>query len=88
MREAEELSEAKKQAESANAAKTEFVMNASHKLRTLVTNVVGYTNMLEKHFDDTDKSRTYLQKVETYEQELTKALDVTLEMEHIENGKS
>ena len=87
MNEALELEEAKRQAESANAAKTEFVLEASRNLRTVVSNIVGYTNMLDKHFDEPLKSRDYLNRVEKSEAELTKILSATLDMETIEKGE-
>ena len=85
--EASELAEAKKQADSANRAKTEFVLNASRNLRTTVTNIVGYTNMLDKNFSDEVRSREYLEKVKKSEEELMQALNKTLDMHAIENGE-
>lgn len=82
-----ELSQAKRMAESANRAKTIFLFNMSHDIRTPMNAIVGFTNLLEKHLDDQEKAKDYIRKIQSSSEFLLSLINDVLEMARIESGK-
>lgn len=82
-----ELSEAKILAESASKAKSTFLFNMSHDIRTPMNAVIGFTNLLETHLDDKEKSLDYIKKIKSSSEFLLSLINNVLEMARIESGK-
>ena len=55
LRQEKELREAKLKAESANKAKSSFLFNMSHDIRTPMNAIIGYANLATRHVNDTEK---------------------------------
>lgn len=81
-----ELSDAKREAESANAAKTSFLFNMSHDIRTPMNAIIGFRNLLEKNQDDAEKRTDYLKKIGDASNVLLSIINNVLEMARIEKG--
>ena len=84
----EELAFAKSQADLANSSKTKFLFNMSHDIRTPMNAIIGFTNLLEKHLDDKEKSEDYIEKIQTSSDYLLSLINNVLEMARIESGKA
>ena len=86
-REREELLiEAQRSAEAANDAKTTFLFNMSHDIRTPMNAIVGYTGLMEKHINDTEKLVDCLGKIRSSSEILLDLINNVLEMARIESG--
>lgn len=70
-----------------NQAKTLFLFNMSHDIRTPMNAIIGYTNMLEKYRFDDEKFNNCLVKVKDSGQHLLSIINSILEMSRIEAGK-
>ncbi len=81
------LEEATKKAEAANNAKTEFLFNMSHDIRTPMNAILGYTDLLEKEIDNPDKCHDYLNKIKASSNILMNLINNVLEMSRIDSGK-
>ena len=81
------LDKALADAEAANIAKTTFLFNMSHDIRTPMNAIIGFTNMAQKHIDDTEKVVDCLEKVESSSQHLLSLINDVLDMSRIESGK-
>ena len=75
------------EAESANKAKTAFLFNMSHDIRTPMNAIIGYTAMAKNHANDETKVRDYLEKINISGQQLLSLINQILEMSRIESGK-
>ncbi|MDO4179017.1 MAG: transporter substrate-binding domain-containing protein [Phascolarctobacterium sp.] len=84
----EEIAKAKAKAEQANHAKTSFLFNMSHDIRTPMNAITGFTTLLEKNLDDKEKSVEYLSKIQTASNYLLDIINNVLEMARIESGKA
>ena len=82
-----ELQDALDMADSANRAKTEFLFNMSHDIRTPMNAILGFTNMAMNHIDDKDKLRDYLGKIQKSGDLLLSLINNVLEVSRIEAGK-
>ena len=82
----EQLRQALEKAESANQAKTAFLSNVSHDMRTPLNGILGITE-LALQTDDIEKIRGYLQKIMTAGSLLKDLINDTLELSRIGNGK-
>lgn len=82
-----ELLEARKLAESANEAKTTFLFNMSHDIRTPMNAIVGFTNLIEEHIEDKSKIRGYIKKIKNSSEFLISLINNVLEMARIESGR-
>ena len=82
-----ELERAKDKAESANRAKSTFLFNMSHDIRTPMNAIMGFTDMAEKYADDPEKVRDCLQKVHVSGEYLLKLINNVLDMARIESGR-
>ncbi|MCM1103764.1 MAG: response regulator [Clostridium sp.] len=81
------LEEALSQAERANKAKSVFLSNMSHDIRTPMNAVVGFTNLAITHIDNKEQVEEYLQKIMTSGNHLLSLINDILDMSHIESGK-
>jgi signal transduction histidine kinase/ActR/RegA family two-component response regulator len=82
----EKLEAACKQAEEANNAKTSFLFNMSHDIRTPMNAIIGFADLLEKHQDDAEKRSDYLKKIQDSSAVLLSIINNVLEMARIEKG--
>ena len=84
-----ELQKAYMAAEAASKAKTNFLFNMSHDIRTPMNAIIGFTTLLEKHLEDGDKDimQNYLTKIKTSNEFLLSLINNVLEMARIESGK-
>ncbi len=81
-----QLKAAVKDAEEANAAKTSFLFNMSHDIRTPMNAIIGFTNLLRKHQEEADRREDYLNKIENSSKVLLSIINNVLEMARIEKG--
>ncbi len=81
-----EINDAKEAAEAANAAKTSFLFNMSHDIRTPMNAIMGFRDLLEKNQEDPEKRANYLQKIEESSNVLLSIINNVLEMARIEKG--
>lgn len=84
----QQLEDALKMADSANHAKTEFLFNMSHDIRTPMNAVLGFTNMAIRHIDDKDKTLDCLHKIQQSGDLLLSLINSVLEVSRIESGKA
>lgn len=84
---ADEIEKAAKKAQNANEAKTRFLFNMSHDIRTPMNAIIGFTVLLEKHIDDRDKVKDYINKIKSSSEMLLSIINHVLEMARIESGK-
>lgn len=82
-----ELQKAYVAAEAASKAKTDFLFNMSHDIRTPMNAIIGFTTLLEKHLDDKDTMQNYIAKIKTSNEFLLSLINNVLEMARIESGK-
>ena len=82
-----ELEIAKLEAESANRAKSSFLFNMSHDIRTPMNAIMGFTNLARKRSDDRSYVEECLKKVASSSEHLLSLLNDVLDMSRIENGK-
>ena len=81
------LSEALRAAEGANRAKTEFLNNMSHDMRTPMNAIVGFTALAESNTENTEQVRDYLGKISVSSRHLLALINDVLDMSRIESGK-
>lgn len=81
------LSLAKEKAESANQAKTNFLFNMSHDIRTPMNAVIGFIDIAINHIDDKAKTLNALSKAKQASDYLLSIANDILDMTHIENGQ-
>lgn len=80
--------EAQVQAENANAAKSAFLFNMSHDIRTPMNAILGFTKLAERNPDDQKAVKEYLGKIQSSGEGLLSILDKVLELSRIESGKT
>ncbi len=83
----EKLNEEKERAEASNRAKSVFLFNASHDIRTPMNAIQGFTKILKQNPDDGEQVREIIAKIEKSSETLMKLLSDVLELSRIENGK-
>lgn len=81
------LEEALMQAEQASKAKTLFLSNMSHDIRTPMNAILGFTNMALNRIDKPDQVEECLKKIMTSGDHLLSLINDVLDMSHIESGK-
>ena len=81
------LEKAMKEAQVASEAKTRFLFNMSHDIRTPMNAILGYTEMAQKHVKEEEKVTDYLGKVRISGDHLLKLINDVLDMARIDNGK-
>lgn len=75
-------------AKSANAAKSSFLSNMSHDIRTPMNVIVGLSNLMEHELDNPQKMREYIQKIQTSSNHLLGLINDVLDMSKIESGEN
>lgn len=85
---AAELEKAVQEAQSANEAKTRFLFNMSHDIRTPMNAIIGFSDLLEKHIDEKDRAVDYIAKIKSSSSFLLSLINYVLEMARIESGKA
>jgi len=82
-----QLADALLSAKQANRAKTVFLNNMSHDIRTPMNAIIGFTELAEKYITDTDKCSEYLEKIKTSSRHLLSLINDVLDMSRIESGR-
>lgn len=70
-----------------NHAKTDFLFNMSHDIRTPMNAIMGFTKLAQDHINDTETLKEYLSKIESSSEFLVSILNNTLDMAAIESGR-
>ena len=81
------LSEAVRSAETANRAKSTFLSNMSHDIRTPMNAIIGFTTLAVSNIDDQKRVRDYLGKILSSGSHLLSLINDILDMSRIESGK-
>lgn len=81
------LSEALAKAELANKAKTNFLNNMSHDIRTPMNSIMGFTSIALEEVAPNSELKTYLEKINTSGQHLLELINDILDMSRIDSGK-
>ncbi len=82
-----ELIAAKNRAEEGSKAKSQFLSNMSHDIRTPMNAIVGYVNLAQRENTTLDEVHDFLNKIESSSQHLLALINDVLEMSRIESGK-
>lgn len=75
-------------AESANRAKSTFLFNMSHDIRTPMNAIIGYADLAARHSDDPEKLKKYMENIQVCGQNLLMLLNNVLDLARIENDKT
>lgn len=81
------LKEAYQLAERANQAKTTFLNNMSHDIRTPMNAIIGFTSLAATHINEKERLKDYLSKIMTSSNHLLSLINDVLDMSRIESGK-
>ncbi len=84
----EQLAKAVRAANAANQAKSTFLFNMSHDIRTPMNAIIGYSNLAEKHLQEPEKLEEYIKNIQTSGKNLLSLLDNILDLAQIENNKT
>ena len=87
LKQEEELQEAKAKAENASEAKSSFLFNMSHDIRTPMNAIIGYAELASRHLNDTAKLNRYLETIQVCGKQLLSLLGNVLNLARIENNK-
>ncbi|MCB7407830.1 ATP-binding protein [Dorea longicatena] len=87
LRQEEELREAKLNAEVASKAKSAFLFNMSHDIRTPMNAIIGYADLASRHLEDTEKLSRYIDNIQVCGEKLLSLLSNVLDLARIENNK-
>lgn len=74
-------------AQHANQAKTMFLNNMSHDIRTPMNAIIGFTSLAASHLDNPQRVKEYLQKISVSSEHLLSLINDVLDMSRIESGK-
>jgi len=83
----EELEDALQMAQDANRAKTSFLSNMSHDIRTPMNAIIGYTELATSHIDDKERVQDCLDTIVRSSEHLLSLINDVLDMGRIESGK-
>lgn len=83
-----ELADALKAAKEASHAKSTFLFNMSHDIRTPMNAILGFTELVEKHGEDPVRRSDYIGKIKSSGEFLLSLINNVLEMSRIESGKA
>ncbi len=83
----QELTKALQAADAANRAKTTFLNNMSHDIRTPMNAIIGYTALTTTHLDNRELAQDYLAKIAQASNHLLSLINDVLDMSRIESGK-
>ena len=81
------LAETVAAAEAANEAKSTFLFNMSHDIRTPMNAIIGYAELARERLDDTQKMRGYIENIQICGKKLFSIIDNILELAKIENNE-
>ena len=84
----EQLEEALQRANRANEAKSLFLSNMSHDIRTPMNAIIGFTTLATNHIDDVERVEDYLDKIQASSTHLLDLINDILDMSRIESGKA
>ena len=84
----EKLQIAAEKAESANRAKSTFLFNMSHDIRTPMNAIIGYADLAARHSDKPAKLEKYMENIQVCGQNLLMLLNNVLDLARIENDKT
>lgn len=82
-----ELEKTAKEARKASEAKTRFLFNMSHDIRTPMNAIMGYSELLEDSLDNKEVALNYIKKIKASNSMLLSLINYVLEMARIESGK-
>lgn len=82
------LENALEMAKSANAAKSNFLANISHDIRTPMNAIIGFTTLLERNVELPEKAREYTRKIDYSGRHLLGLINDILDMSKIESGQT
>ena len=82
------LKSALNQAQTANIARTTFLQNMSHDIRTPINAIIGYTELARKHLSDHDRTQNYLNQIRVASEQLLMIVNESLEVTRMESGKA
>ena len=82
------LQVAVEKAESANRAKSTFLFNMSHDIRTPMNAIIGYADLASRHLDDPAKLKNYMENIQVCGQNMLMLLNNVLDLARIENDKT
>lgn len=82
-----DLEDALAAAQHANRAKTTFLNNMSHDIRTPMNAIIGFTSLAATHIDNKEQVQDYLAKITTSSNHLLSLINDVLDMSRIESGK-
>ncbi len=82
-----ELEEAVYLAQAANRAKTTFLSNMSHDIRTPMNAIIGFTSLAATHIDNKEQVLAYLKKISQSSEHLLSLINDVLDMSRIESGR-
>ena len=82
------LQVAVEKAKSANRAKSTFLFNMSHDIRTPMNAIIGYADLASRHPDDPAKLKKYMENIQVCGQNLLMLLNNVLDLARIENDKT
>lgn len=85
---AEKIQHSADEARRANEAKTRFLFNMSHDIRTPMNAIIGFAHLLGLNLGDETKCRDYLAKIQNSSKLLLTIINQVLEMSRIESGKA
>ena len=88
IQENEHLAARARAAEEASEAKTRFLSNMSHDIRTPLNAIVGYTLLAEKDGVTLEQTQDYVKKIKNAGEQLLSIVNDVLEMSRIESGKA
>ena len=83
---AEQLQRSAELAKNANEAKTRFLFNMSHDIRTPMNAIIGFSGLLEKNLQNEEKAKEYLKKIQSSSALMMTIINQVLEMARIESG--
>ena len=82
-----QLEDALTRAKKASKAKSVFLSNMSHDIRTPMNAIVGFTNLAISHIEEREQVEEYLEKIKSSGDHLLSLINDVLDMSHIESGK-
>ena len=77
-----------RQAQAANIAKSTFLSNMSHDIRTPLNAILGFTDLIRMHIDEQDRTADYLEKIKISGNQLLTIVNEALEVTRMESGKA
>jgi signal transduction histidine kinase/CheY-like chemotaxis protein/ABC-type amino acid transport substrate-binding protein len=81
------IEDALQQAEQANKAKTTFLSNMSHDIRTPMNAIIGFSTLAKNHIDQKERVQDYLDKISAASNHLLSLINDVLDMSRIESGR-